>query len=827
MANVRAFRSGNWSDTSVATSPWSNGTAVFAPSSADDVWAAGFTVTIDQAVTVLSLRNIGSASQAWKDGGTAAAANGGGYSMPVAYNITATNSVNCGNATCLTYSASGSATLTSAAIGNSQTNNINCINITGSGTLTISASSLFGSSGGSPSWVVNVTSGGLILNNCTLSTSVNNFQGCVLVGAAGTLTANNCTISGGTYLGNGLQNNGVSTLNSCTINAQVAVSSTSVINNATGILNINNSTITGIGALSNAGGTVNAINCTFTASAYGTPFTSGSGINIVSGYFYDSSVGFPAIYLYKWRMGVSPTNGIWRIALNGSSTYVNLYTSDNSTALNQAVPTDVRSGVVYGIGGTQTGRLTVPARGSVSLNVNYGPSMPFTATRSGTTATATLAYSYPLVVGDSITVTGASNTEWNSTYTIASVVSATSVTFTVPNTHSSTAGVGANMQTTGTAVLDPAAVASAVWGAASRTITGGVVDTATTLTNAPASVTPSDIWSHATRTITGLPTTPGTYTLTITPRTTAGTGTGVDYDELYGFAKGAWGELRFGQEDSAASLLQVRRPASQGLGESGDWDEFLPSSGYVGAGVGDGNDATKIIYLSPQMMGFDFGVSYAPNRGEGERADNATSTTAYQRDYTGLTNDISAALRYRGTFGGVGVQASLVGQFADPAQQSATGASVVAKDQNITAYSAGLLLRAYGFAVGGDYTWGNYRTTPANGSIAQGIDGSSQYALGITYTIGALTIGGVYSVAEQDNGGSVDDRTQTYMGVGAAYVLAPGMTLFGSFNQIKDENIPTAAPTSAGATKTNFGTTASPDYTRDITVLVAGVRIAF
>jgi hypothetical protein len=38
---------------------------------------------------------------------------------------------------------------------------------------------------------------------------------------------------------------------------------------------------------------------------------------------------------------------------------------------------------------------------------------------------------------------------------------------------------------TGTAVLDPAAVASAVWGAATRTITGGLVDTATTLTNAP------------------------------------------------------------------------------------------------------------------------------------------------------------------------------------------------------------------------------------------------------------------------------------------------------------------------------------------------------
>ncbi|NDG63339.1 MAG: hypothetical protein EBY29_07705 [Planctomycetes bacterium] len=118
----------------------------------------------------------------------------------------------------------------------------------------------------------------------------------------------------------------------------------------------------------------------------------------------------------------------------------------------------------------------------MALSVNYGPSMPFTATRSGTTATATLTYSYPLVVGDNITVTGASNAEWNSTYTIASIVSGTQVTFTVPATHSATAGTGAVMQTTGTAVLDPAAVASAVWGAANRTITGGTVDT---LTNAP------------------------------------------------------------------------------------------------------------------------------------------------------------------------------------------------------------------------------------------------------------------------------------------------------------------------------------------------------
>lgn len=200
----------------------------------------------------------------------------------------------------------------------------------------------------------------------------------------------------------------------------------------------------------------------------------------------------------KYILDTAPTNAYIQQARDGinANNYVRFYTADNN--LGQANPSDVRVGVSYA-SGSLTGRLTVPARGSVALSANYGPSMPFTATRSGTTATATLAYSYPYVVGDTITVTGASNTEWNGDYTIASVISGTSVTFTVPSTISATAGTGALMQTKGTAVLDASAVASAVWGAATRTITGGLVDTATTLTNSPSVPSAASIAS-ATRT---------------------------------------------------------------------------------------------------------------------------------------------------------------------------------------------------------------------------------------------------------------------------------------------------------------------------------------
>jgi hypothetical protein len=76
----------------------------------------------------------------------------------------------------------------------------------------------------------------------------------------------------------------------------------------------------------------------------------------------------------------------------------------------------------------------------------------------------------------------------------------------------------------------------------------------------------------------------------------------------------------------------------------------------------------------------------------------------------------------------------------------------------------------------------------------------------------------------------LSDRTQTYLGLGVSYVLAPGMTLFANWNQVEDENPPLTAPSSkaaggAGTTLAKFDS--SGGTTRDITVLVAGVRIAF
>jgi predicted porin len=313
-----------------------------------------------------------------------------------------------------------------------------------------------------------------------------------------------------------------------------------------------------------------------------------------------------------------------------------------------------------------------------------------------------------------------------------------------------------------------------------------------------------------------------------------GSGSGLDLDEAYGFVSSpTLGTLRFGEEDNAAAIMQVRVPTITGLGPDGDFDDgMLALANATGAaspslltGINDGNDATKIIYLSPQFFGFDFGASYAPtSNGEGERvwlgrqidtlsvsgpAGLAVSNT--QRDRTAGRNELGGALRYRGSFGNVGLAAGFGAMFADGAQSNAAGAPIGAR--NISAYTAGLNVTAFGFTVGGEYTWGNY-SGPSVGraGLAPGRDSSNHWVLGATYALGAVSFGGFYGVGKQDNGPGFGDREQTVWGLGVAYTLAPGLDLFANYNQLKDDNAVIVG---------------GQALSRDADVIFMGARLAF
>lgn len=311
-------------------------------------------------------------------------------------------------------------------------------------------------------------------------------------------------------------------------------------------------------------------------------------------------------------------------------------------------------------------------------------------------------------------------------------------------------------------------------------------------------------------------------------------GSVLDLDEAYMFVSSpTLGTIRFGEEDSAASLLQVRAPSITGFGADGAWDVGILGNSAdrnggnpsLLTGINDGSDATKIIYLSPQFFGFDFGASYAPNTGEGDRPFNsrpvdtfgiaagaAVSANNLQRDRTGIENEISAALRYRGTFGGVGIAAGFGYMQADAPSVTAAGGAIATRAQDISAYTLGLNLSAFGLTVGGEYSWGKYGgTSVGRAPLAAGRDESNHWLLGATYVMGAFSVGAYYGVGTQDNGGTTPDREQTGWGLGAAYTVAPGLEVFASYNQYEDENVV------IGANRLN----------RDFSAFFLGTRMAF
>jgi predicted porin len=317
-----------------------------------------------------------------------------------------------------------------------------------------------------------------------------------------------------------------------------------------------------------------------------------------------------------------------------------------------------------------------------------------------------------------------------------------------------------------------------------------------------------------------------------------GTGGSVmDLDEAYVFVgTPTLGQLRFGEEDSAANLLQVRHPALATSGTDGDWDDGIASAqAFTGGGpslvasINDANDSTKIIYLSPQFAGFDFGLSYTPNRNEGDRIISAraldalpgsSAATNGHRDANGLTNEISAALRYRGTFGGVGIAAGFGYMQADGARATNAGvATTTLEAEDMRAYTVGLTLAAFGFTVGGEYTWGQYQGTVSAAPTAKANqDDSSHFALGVTYTTGAISVGAFYGAAEQDTNTGASaalKREQTVWGISGLYAIAPGLDVYATYAQLEDNNV-------------NVGTASSPRViNREATVFLLGTRIAF
>lgn len=87
----------------------------------------------------------------------------------------------------------------------------------------------------------------------------------------------------------------------------------------------------------------------------------------------------------------------------------------------------------------------------------------------------------------------------------------------------------------------------------------------------------------------------------------------VALNEVFLFAETVYGRFRLGDDDGAADRATDLLPTLVGGQITGDLPDALrtPPAGYIGR---DSDDATKVLYQTPRLLGLQLGVSYAPTR---------------------------------------------------------------------------------------------------------------------------------------------------------------------------------------------------------------------
>ncbi len=231
----------------------------------------------------------------------------------------------------------------------------------------------------------------------------------------------------------------------------------------------------------------------------------------------------------------------------------------------------------------------------------------------------------------------------------------------------------------------------------------------------------------------------------------------------YVSAAWAWGEFRLGDYGGAAKELSVSAP-TVGIGQiAGDLDRFGGPSALIAPYDLNQDDATKLTYLSPSILGFRLGLSYTPELTGGgveivpqshvvgiDRHRNVTEFALNSsRDYGDATVTLAAAYVYG----------------------SATEGSHL---HDLSGASAGAKVAWNGFTAGGGFVYDGANTLPfdpraGHAAIQNVIDA---FDFGLSYETGrwgfAASWAHEYRKAQSSN---------DIIGAGVVYRVASGVTV--------------------------------------------------
>ncbi len=178
---------------------------------------------------------------------------------------------------------------------------------------------------------------------------------------------------------------------------------------------------------------------------------------------------------------------------------------------------------------------------------------------------------------------------------------------------------------------------------------------------------------------------------------------GLNADKTFIWVEPGYGRFELGNNEGAEQAMAVNAAtiARATGGIDGDNEFYINATGIGGlasflifpdlptADIGGiAEDATKVTFYTPNFSGFQFGVSFTPDEGDGGQV-------ASRLDSNGdFENVFSAGLSYEGEWDNIGLQASIVGE---------TGDSELALTEDLNAWQAGLALSFNDISVAGSY----------------------------------------------------------------------------------------------------------------------------
>jgi hypothetical protein len=333
-------------------------------------------------------------------------------------------------------------------------------------------------------------------------------------------------------------------------------------------------------------------------------------------------------------------------------------------------------------------------------------------------------------------------------------------------------------------------------------------------------------------TTTATTTTKGTTTTTTYSSTTAGT-SGLYVKRAYGYiGTPDFGFVRFGQTDSATTLLQSG--VIEAFGDGGQWTleggqaVMFPSNSvpygsnqFIYADQSAVYSTDKVVYISPAFAGFSAVAGYEANSDALKEGYNscaeATSTCAALSASPSATdigtrrkNTVDFGGQYLATINDIKIKAGVTYLTGAPVSYDGpavtTGALVHGYD-NLSVYQAGGQVTFAGLTLGANIKGGQlldgYAFKP------KGARDALAYIIGASYVIGPYVVGASYfnsQSAGTDYPGAKEARTLREYGiaVGANYVVSPNLSLFTQYeygHRHQPGNATTSLVTTAGNTQ--------------------------